>query len=249
VASMDLYSYCNGDPVNQYDADGKLPMFINWLPAGANPNWLLVGRSAVGVVANGVLMVGGAAAAPETGGAGAVMAFYGATQMGGYYGNMINGLTGASAGPTGPAQIVSQVGMLASGVQSDSKTWNAVDTATQLADAAVPLVLSGTVNSALQSQLVQKTVGNPGTLAGALTRVDSTYNILNSGGLPLAATADFGLTAFGIADSFSQAINGKSLYNNISGRINKLNQTINYFADAATPPSRDPLSAQPAKWK
>ena len=24
VASMDLYSYCNGDPVNQYDADGRL---------------------------------------------------------------------------------------------------------------------------------------------------------------------------------------------------------------------------------
>jgi hypothetical protein len=24
VASMDLYSYCNGDPVNQYDADGRI---------------------------------------------------------------------------------------------------------------------------------------------------------------------------------------------------------------------------------
>ena len=24
VASMDLYSYCNGDPVNQYDADGRV---------------------------------------------------------------------------------------------------------------------------------------------------------------------------------------------------------------------------------
>jgi hypothetical protein len=28
VASMDLYSYCNGDPVNQYDADGRITIVI-----------------------------------------------------------------------------------------------------------------------------------------------------------------------------------------------------------------------------
>jgi|GEM_PF-1170171 len=38
-ASMDLYSYCNGDPVNQYDADGKYPVItvtypndVTWMP-------------------------------------------------------------------------------------------------------------------------------------------------------------------------------------------------------------------------
>ena len=28
MASMDLYSYCNGDPVNQYDADGRITIVI-----------------------------------------------------------------------------------------------------------------------------------------------------------------------------------------------------------------------------
>jgi hypothetical protein len=35
VASMDLYSYCNGDPVNQYDADGRLQTGFN---SGLNGN-------------------------------------------------------------------------------------------------------------------------------------------------------------------------------------------------------------------
>ena len=35
VASMDLYSYCNGDPVNQYDADGRLSVGFN---SGLNGN-------------------------------------------------------------------------------------------------------------------------------------------------------------------------------------------------------------------
>ena len=84
-----LYAYLVNSPISLVDPLGLV-------------KWGLLGKSALGFVANGAVAVGGALLA-ETG-VGAVAAVYGAYGVGANAGNIWNALVDKEEGPTGPAQ-------------------------------------------------------------------------------------------------------------------------------------------------
>ncbi|HEV2328839.1 MAG TPA: RHS repeat-associated core domain-containing protein [Verrucomicrobiae bacterium] len=91
TGGLNFYAYANGNPVSYLDPYGLVA-------------WGLLGRSTVGLVANGVVAVGGYLLAPETFGVAAVPATLAAYGVGANAGNIINALFERPAGPTGPIQ-------------------------------------------------------------------------------------------------------------------------------------------------
>jgi RHS repeat-associated protein len=149
---LNLYVFCGNDPVDFKDPFGHVA-------------WGQVARGGIGAVVNGVGIAAGAVFA-ETG-AGAVVAVYCAYGVGANVGNIINGIRDTPAGPTGPASALSQGAMLVAGVDPVSSTYRNVDYGAQTTDLAIPLIASG----GLDWRLVTRPGGDPGTLAGTLTRV------------------------------------------------------------------------------
>jgi RHS repeat-associated protein len=170
TAGSDLYSFCNGDCVNYFDPDGRV-------------EWGLLGKSIVGVLANSVVAVVGAAGA-ETG-VGAVAAVYGAYGVGTNLGNIGNALFNQSAGPTGPAQTVTSVLLPNSQVAQQ---------AAQVADLAVPLVtgnIAGDLDAAQTSQALGWWLGNGSTTIPAALITNAAFGSL---------LTDTGFTGYDVYD-------------------------------------------------
>ena len=171
---LNLYVFCGNDPVNFADPTGLV-------------NWGMVGRGLVGVIANGAMAIGGALLA-ETG-VGAAIAVYGAYQTGASMGNIVNGFLEHEEGPVGPVQTLTQVGMLAGGVDPDSRTWARGDLAATTVDIIIPTVLSGRIDT----RLVTRQAGPAGTLSGTLQHVyippEEAYGLVRAG-----VRIDWGLT-------------------------------------------------------
>jgi len=119
AGGLNLYAYVGDNPISGIDPLGLV-------------RWGLLGKSVVGVVANGtVVVVGGALA--ETG-VGAVAAVYAAYGLGANLGNIGNALIEHDAAPTGPAQTLTAIAF------SNSK---AAQNAGQIADLVVPILAGG----------------------------------------------------------------------------------------------------------
>lgn len=170
---------CRNNPVNFVDPYGLV-------------DWGLVGRGTVGVIANGAMAVGGAFLA-ETG-VGAAVAVYGAYQTGASFGNIVNGCRDAPEGPTGPAQAITQGGMLAGGVDPNSRAWARGDIAAQTVDIVIPTILAGRIDT----RLVTRPGGPAGSLLGTLQRVyippEQAYGLVRAGVL-----IDQGITIYDYA--------------------------------------------------
>jgi RHS repeat-associated protein len=151
---INLYAYVRGDPINFVDPTGEV-------------RWGLLGKSVVGVLANGVVAVVGYAGA-ETG-VGLVAAVYGSYGVGTNLGNIGNALLDQNAGPTGPAQTVAAVTL------PDSRLAQQVG---QAADLAVPL-LTGTIAGDLSpwqsSQALGWWLGNGSTTTAAAVITNAAY--------------------------------------------------------------------------
>ena len=177
---LNLYEYCNGNPVDGMDQLGLV-------------NWGVVGRGTVGFIANGVMAAAGYALAAPTFGAAGVVACYGTYQAAANFGNIINGLMDNGEGPTGPAQMLTQAGMLTAGVTPDTQTWNRGNITGEVVDAVIPTVLAGQIDT----RLLTRPLGDAGTLAGAIEQVyvplEEANSLLNA-----AVKADQAATAFDV---------------------------------------------------
>jgi RHS repeat-associated protein len=204
---MNFYAFANGNPISYLDPFGLV-------------SWGLLGRSAFGFVANGVVAVGGALLA-ETG-VGAVAAVYGAYGAGANFGNIINALRDTPAGPTGPAQTLANV------AYPSSQTANNVGQ-----------VLDLTANLATGNALGSE--GEIASAAGLVTAAQYDFATLNFANqistVYLGATyVDAGLTTYDawswIGDTSPIPSSTTSLFS--SPTTPTLNQSSTYFTGSST---------------
>ena len=110
INGLNLYAYCNNDPVNMYDPDGHMPKWAAWLISGG----LIVAGVGLAVVSGGAslgptlsLIAGVASGAAVSAGASSLITGYlneaaGGSFEAGYIGGMITGaISGAFAGMGG----------------------------------------------------------------------------------------------------------------------------------------------------
>jgi hypothetical protein len=144
---LNEYVFCGNNPVNFVDPFGLVA-------------WGQVGRGVAGAGVSVIGMVAGVAATPTGAltGPGAALAYVSAYSFGANVGNIINGFRDVPASPTGPVGTVATLA-------TDNRN---VQTAANIADAVIPLVIAGRIE---WSRLPTQPGGLPGTLPGTLQRV------------------------------------------------------------------------------
>ncbi len=154
--------------LNQYVAFGNNPvMFVD--PLGV-VNWWTVAKNGIGFVANtvgavasGVLATTGFGTVP-----GAIAGTYCAYAAGANLGNIFNEFYGNKQGPSGPASMVAQVGMLSGGMDPSSTLYLQIDYGAQALDLFVPLVATAYMPNF--NNLPPVPAEPPGTVLGSVVK-------------------------------------------------------------------------------
>jgi hypothetical protein len=145
---LNQYVFCGNNPVNFTDPYGLFQAGMFW-------------RGVAGAGVSVIGMVAGAAATPTGAltGPGAALAYVSAYSFGANVGNIVNAFRDVpEPSPTGPVGTVATLA-------TDNRT---VQTAANITDAVIPLVLAGRIE---WSRLPTQPGGLPGSLPGTLQRV------------------------------------------------------------------------------
>jgi|GEM_PF-700114 len=266
AASMDLYSYCNGDPVNQFDPDGRFT-----LPPGALPTIMCHGMSGLGYSGNpndfaGLSTIPGSGPNAQQGyqmlehatvNAAIFLGGAAVTYGGGEY---IAGLYEAGSFGSGTLGTTLYVGANA---MLGGTTSVAASATTQLANTGQintgELAVSGSAGfffgslssgaSLLRSAIVEK-AGTIESQAATLNSVGSYLGYsaeeINSADILAEQTASLTPVQTGAIwtyDTFGAPVLQSQAENKISTLFSAGESS------SSTTPNRDPLSAQKATWK
>jgi len=238
VASMDLYSYCNGDPVNGYDPDGR------W--GGVDDLTFMGVGAAAGLLGQGV--------SDLTKGQMSGFGTYWNAGISGAVGGEVTLYAGPIAGGAATAltqNYLTQINAINSGAQKSYNFGQAASKSIEggaLGAIPVPGIAGFTAGSgsfqSVKNQILTKlqngTIGGFSlTTAGKIASVElynSTPSVLANVPNALLETQD-------------AATPNSSVTTLISSTGNTGQANINNFISNIVPARGDPLSAQPAKWK